>query len=469
MSVLNSYEYSYKELLAYVLDGDVTPNRNQDTFTRVACQISADLSEGFPMLTGKKMFTKNVIHELKWMLNGNTNTKYLKENGVNIWDLWSYKTAKYPDKKRLLDWVKEKEAQKFVPYNGNFSTKGLNIKRGSFDDHLRNLWGRMMRRCYDINSHNYKYYGKLGVSVCKDWHDFHKFLSDIKKIPNFDYKLKDPLNYNLDKDYFGSNIYSKSTCVWLHKKENNLYVKSSTPFEIIIQNKKYTCISYKDCEIKTGIPKSTIHRWVKNGFPKEGDFKYKKYGGISFKHLRKKGYNMRYLFTNGDLGPIYGKQMRDFGGIDQIEWVLKELKSEVRSRRCLVSMWNPHDLPYMKLPPCHYAFNFVDVNGKLDLVVSMRSLDLFVGLPYDMTFYSLMLILFCNELDKEIGSVHINAADCHIYTDHKEAVLEYLGSEIHNLPDIIVGDNDGPLNFDTEAVKLIGYSSEGFIKAKIHK
>jgi thymidylate synthase len=258
----NDYEFSYKKLLKEVLKSPIVSNRNQDTYVSFAKQITADLSKGFPMLTSKKMFIKNTIHELKWMLNGDTNTKYLKSNKVSIWDAWANK--------------------------------------------------------------------------------------------------------------------------------------------------------------------------------------------------------------NGDLGPVYGKQMRNFAGIDQIKWVLKELKNKVRSRRAMVTMWNPAELKDMKLPPCHYAFNFVLINGTLNLSVSMRSLDLFVGLPYDISFYALMLHLFCNELNLQPGVLTINAADCHIYTDHKKAVLQYLEKNIYNLPQIVLPANATVLGFDTENVLLNNYEAEDFIKAKVH-
>ena len=261
--VKNTYEWSYKNILRYVLSGEICGNRNESTYTQFATQVTADLSEGFPMLTSRKQFFYNVLHELKWMLNGDTNTKYLKENGVSIWDLWA-------------------------------------------DD-------------------------------------------------------------------------------------------------------------------------------------------------------------------NGDLGPIYGHQMRNFAGVDQIKYLLEEMSKEYRSRRGLISMWNPADLPDMKLPPCHHSFNLVDINGKLNLALSMRSSDLYLGLPYNMSFYSLLLILFCQDLDKEPGKVTITSADSHIYVDHKDQVKEYLKAPLHDLPKLVMPKEARVLDFDPNTLSLEGYKHEKHLAAKVHK
>jgi thymidylate synthase len=137
--------------------------------------------------------------------------------------------------------------------------------------------------------------------------------------------------------------------------------------------------------------------------------------------------------NNGDLGPVYGHQILSFNGVNQIEYLKKEM-GKLNSRRLLVSMWNPNDLSKMQLPPCHYSFQFVIDKEFVDIVVSMRSLDLFIGLPYDMGMYATMLSAFANEFNLIAREVVINAANAHIYEEHIGAAAVYANREKLSLP-----------------------------------
>lgn len=140
---------------------------------------------------------------------------------------------------------------------------------------------------------------------------------------------------------------------------------------------------------------------------------------------------------NGDLGPVYGHQLINFNGVNQIENIVNETKLNKHSRRLLCSMWNPNDLNKMQLPPCHYSFQFIITNEKVDIVVSMRSLDLFIGLPYDMAMYSSILCSFANEFKLKPNEVIINAANSHIYEEHIHGVNMYLNNEKYDLPKLL--------------------------------
>jgi thymidylate synthase len=140
---------------------------------------------------------------------------------------------------------------------------------------------------------------------------------------------------------------------------------------------------------------------------------------------------------NGDLGPIYGKQLLDFNGINQIEYIVQETKLNKHSRRLLCSMWNPNDINKMALPPCHYSFQFVVENNIVDIVVTMRSLDLFIGLPYDMVMYASILSSYANEFNLQANEIIINAANAHIYFEHIDACQLYLKQKKYNLPILI--------------------------------
>jgi thymidylate synthase len=171
--------------------------------------------------------------------------------------------------------------------------------------------------------------------------------------------------------------------------------------------------------------------------------------------------------ANGDLGPVYGHQLLNFNGINQLTNIIEEAKKNKHSRRLLCSMWNPCDLHKMTLPPCHYSFQFVVSNNKVDIVVSMRSLDLFIGLPYDMVMYSTILVAFCKELNLQANEVVINAANAHVYEEHTSSAAIYCGRKKHKLPNLL----NSPIlsNFSYLDVQISEYNYESRLKVNVIK
>jgi len=164
-------------------------------------------------------------------------------------------------------------------------------------------------------------------------------------------------------------------------------------------------------------------------------------GETNVKFLNDQGVHIwdQWADNSGDLGPVYGKQIRAFNGeYDQLKSLLRRLKAEPFSRRHLVSMWNPSETDSMALPPCHYSFQFVRDTKGLDLVVSMRSLDLFIGLPYDIAMYALLLKTVAKELEVVAREVVINAANAHVYEVHAGAAATYKGRDVKALPRVEV-------------------------------
>ena len=170
---------------------------------------------------------------------------------------------------------------------------------------------------------------------------------------------------------------------------------------------------------------------------------------------------------NGELGPVYGKQLRDFNGVDQLTKLIENAKKDINSRRLLISMWNPLEVDDMNLPPCHYSWQIVHSDGYLDIIVSMRSLDLFIGAPYDIAMYATILSSICEELNLIPREVIINAASTHIYSDHIDAVLEYLSVNQFLLPELLEVPKIS--NFKASEVILSEYKSNKRLKVKIHK
>ena len=289
---MNKLDNDYQNLLKEILNRGVDKTDRTGTGTKslFGKQIRHDMSEGFPILTTKKVAWKTIITELKWFLKGDTNIKYLVDNGCNIW-----------------------------------------------------------------NGDAYKKYCKLQVP-----HDHFETQEEFIEL-----------------------------------------IKTDDEF---------------------------AHKW-------------------------------------GELGPIYGKQWRDINGIDQLENLITGLISNPDGRRHLVDSWNPEQLSQMTLPPCHYSFQCYVNNGKLSLMWNQRSADLFLGVPFNISSYGLLLHLLCKETRLEPGELIGSFGDIHLYKNHIEQAQEQIDRYSFDLPelkvlcyDIYRGD------FDAE---LINYKSHPVIKAPL--
>jgi len=187
--------------------------------------------------------------------------------------------------------------------------------------------------------------------------------------------------------------------------------------------------------------------------------------------------------TDGDLGPIYGKQWRRWKGFrtdnpntiktktdsvqyyDQLDMLVKELKENPDSRRLMVSAWNVADLESMVLPPCHYGFQCYVADNKLSLMWNQRSVDTFLGLPFNIASYGTLLLLLCEETGYRPGELVGNLGDVHLYTNHLEQAKLQLTREGRELPDILLKDvNLLEGEFDYE---VLGYKPHPIIKAPL--
>jgi len=289
---MNKLDNDYQDLLKEVLNRGVDKTDRTGTGTKslFGKQIRHDMSDGFPILTTKKVAWKTMVTELKWFLRGDTNIKYLVDNGCNIW-----------------------------------------------------------------NGDAYKRYYKLQVP-----HD----------------------HFETQKEYI----------------------------ELIKTNDKFAA------------------KW-------------------------------------GELGPIYGKQWRDINGIDQLENLITGLISNPDGRRHLVDSWNPEQLNLMTLPPCHYSFQCYVNNGKLSLMWNQRSADLFLGVPFNISSYGLLLHLLCKETRLEPGELIGSFGDIHLYKNHIDQSQEQIDRYSFDLPELKVSCYDiyrG--DFDAE---LVNYKSHPAIKAPL--
>lgn len=301
-----SGEYAYLNLLQDVLKNgsfkdDRTKTGTKSVFGR---QIRFDVSEGFPLLTTKKVFIKGIIYELLWFLRGDSNIKYLVDNNVHIWDEWPYKHYN--------------EAQK--------KDKKLPVLSQS------------------------------------------EFIQKIKDDPEF--------------------------------------------------AKQY-----------------------------------------------------------GDLGPVYGVQWRHWKNqngeeIDQIHQLITEIKKNPYSRRLIVSAWNPAEIDEIVkqggLPPCHSLFQFYVVRGKLSCQLYQRSADMFLGVPFNIASYSLLLMMVAQVTGLEVGEFVHTFGDAHIYSNHMEQVALQLSREPRPFPTMKLNPEKKDINaFTFEDFILEHYNPHPAIKAPV--
>lgn len=174
----------------------------------------------------------------------------------------------------------------------------------------------------------------------------------------------------------------------------------------------------------------------------------------------------------GSLGNVYGKQWRDWIGpdgesIDQLKNVIEAIKTNPDSRRHIVTAWNPAEIDTMALPPCHSFFQFYVKDGRLSLQLYQRSADIFLGVPFNIASYSLLLLMVAKECDLEAGDFVHTMGDAHIYANHLEAVDKQLGRESFEPPTLKINSDASIFEIDYEDFEVVDYESHSYIKAPI--
>lgn len=189
-----------------------------------------------------------------------------------------------------------------------------------------------------------------------------------------------------------------------------------------------------------------------------------------------------------DLGPIYGWQWRHFGGtyvwnpyvpelncniynpgVDQLANVIETAKKDPNNRRLIVNAWNPIDMEKMALPPCHVMHQILIHNGKLNLIWTQRSCDMFLGIPYNIASYAMLLLLYAKELGYEPGILRGELHDVHIYENHVNQVKEQLKRQPYKLPTVEIPNKNwsGMLNWSAKDFELKNYICHEAIKGQV--
>lgn len=488
-------------------------------------QLRFDLTKGFPLVTTKKVHFKSAAHELLWFVSGDTNIKYLTDNGVRIWDEWIDKNGdlrqvygaqwrrwettgekiglikiKEPDNS-LYPVVEDLEvdlegADDFVNhiftttrglkfqvkkklFNGKsnshylvqfLDTKGITIvgrpqirtgqvkdpchrtvvgvgflgndaKNLNYDERLYSLWRNMIARCYDKNHPSYSTYGEVGVSVNAQWFCFSDFVQTISQVPFYWQWKENPGEYELDKDYFKSSQYSKKTCMFLSKNDN---VGLITQKGIIFEVEGYKFVSQLELARYLNIHPQRISDWV----------------------LGKRELPCRSKVSI--LKPPSGYVYRKIRVIDQLRNTICQIKKDPNSRRHLISAWNVAELDEMALPPCHYAYQFYVADGKLSCICVMRSVDCFLGLPFNIASYALLTHMTAQCTGLEVQDLVFQLGDTHIYKNHFKQVLTQLERDPRTLPFLELNPDIKDIDdFKYEDFQIVGYNPHPAIKGEV--
>ena len=198
-------------------------------------------------------------------------------------------------------------------------------------------------------------------------------------------------------------------------------------------------------------------------------------GDTNIKYLTNNGVKIwnEWADEDGDLGHIYGYQWRSWpdyngGHIDQISQVVDTIKNNPDSRRILVSSWNVADLPNMNLPPCHAFFQFYVADGKLSLQLYQRSADIFLGVPFNIASYALLLKMMAQVTGLEEGDFVHTFGDAHIYLNHLEQVDLQLSRTPRSLPEMKINpDVKDIFSFRYEDFELVNYDPHPHIKGEV--
>jgi len=176
---------------------------------------------------------------------------------------------------------------------------------------------------------------------------------------------------------------------------------------------------------------------------------------------------------DGNLGPVYGAQWRSWGTanggqIDQIKQLLEQIRHNPDSRRLIVSAWNVGEIDSMALPPCHAFFQFYVAEGKLSCQLYQRSADIFLGVPFNIASYALLLLMMAQVCELEAGEFVHTLGDAHLYNNHLQQVEEQLSRTPHRLPSMRLNPEVKDLfTFRFEDFELLDYTAEPHIKATV--
>lgn len=437
---MSDFEAPYEDLLLDVLrngtaKGDRTGTGTLSVFGR---QIRYDLSEGFPLITTKKVHFKSVAYELLFFLRGETNNSWLQDNGVSIWNEWQDSNGNlgpiYSHQWRNYNGHPTNVVQPIPQLDYEYEPTVYGVaSAGSYKKHSGEqtildrafiTWKAMISRCYNSKDDKYEFYGAKGVSVDNSWLIFDNFASDMSLLPGWSNKESSWDVYQIDKDILGTGFkYSKEFCSWVTRSENQRG-KNHFIYHLSHTDGRTAFVTDPVEFRKThNIAQGNFSAMLRGERPSAGGWSL-----ISVKDTWK--------------------------GVDQITNVIESIKNNPDSRRHIVNAWNPEQVDDMALPPCHALFQFYVADGKLSLQLYQRSADLFLGVPFNIASYALLLHMVAHQTDLEVGDFVWTGGDVHIYDNHRDQVNTQLNRCPYLLP---------TLKFARKPESIFDYKYEDFI------
>jgi thymidylate synthase len=206
------------------------------------------------------------------------------------------------------------------------------------------------------------------------------------------------------------------------------------------------------------------NEWPYEAFKRSSDYQ----GESMEAYVNKIKTDANFANKYGDLGPVYGAQWRQFNGVDQLQFILDEIKNNPQSRRMILSAWNPADINKMALPPCHTLIQFYVADNKLSLQLYQRSADIFLGVPFNIASYALLLMMVAQVSGLEVGEFVHTLGDAHIYQNHFDQIKLQLSREPRKRPVMILNPEVRSLyDFTYDDFKLKDYDPHPAIKGVV--
>ena len=342
----------------------------------------------------------------------NKNSHYL----VQLDSGYIYKTSR-PNLRSTLkqgDLTKVDRLHKSV-YNVGYLGNPVDTNKKIYD-----MWYNMLARCYNKNHPSYATYGGAGIIVSPIWLCYEMFAKTLSRVPGFENWLANPSNYELDKDYYGSKVYSPSTTIFLETSYNKLLTK---PYVVKVNGKLYHNV--------------TLALQALGVFDNKHDSEYALNAWKDSKEYR--GIKGELIYNTDKTLYRYRRE------VDQLQWLIEEIINNPSSRRLILTAWNPAQIKDMTLPPCHCFAQFNVTDGYLDCMLYQRSGDMFLGVPFNIASYSLLTYILAKITGLEPGTFIHTIGDAHIYKNHVDQVNTQLSRTPGELPTLNISVDLGDM------------------------
>lgn len=444
----------YEDLLEKVLNEGAHKSDRTGTGTRsiFGAQLRYDLSDSFPLITTKKVFTKGVIAELLWFLKGDTSVKYLLDQGVHIWDEWADPNGHLGNVygAQWRSWLTPTPHPTKVP---RYTADSVNMRPrapiafapastadivGSSGDSALSpellpikVEGGTVPRSVAILWNQINAADGMPAGYTHGWGNVLDFYNDIKHAKGFNYWYQEA---------------ETAAPLMLHFP-NLVNLFSGTKFVLAPE---YFGTTHLCAETAIFIPKHGLDTILRGAQRDDAEVDVA-------------------TILNNTLPSGETEIIRDKFYIDQITEIVDTLRDNPDSRRIILNAWNVGEIEDMALPPCHAFFQLYVENGKLSGQLYQRSADLFLGVPFNIASYSLLIHMLARHTGLKVGEFIWTGGDCHIYENHIEQVKEQLSREPREYPQVeFTCDSSTKLeDYTLEDFSFIGYNPHPTITAPV--